>query len=196
MQKKITIIYLKDTNNNEQTPLGQEAETQQLAITDNNIVENIEEPSQKQVVDNEVDNNNYNNNDNTNDNTDINENVRVQKLVKCPKCNKQLTERGLKYYHKQCPPSDKYQKWRQRKVPLPEKLLKPKQEETQDPPQTPPPHPPTPPPSPPPSPPKLTRQTSLIDNYVKPNLNNPKLRIMQRKQQRHEQINRLFENAF
>ena len=88
------------------------------------IVENIEEPSQKQVVDNEVDNNNYNNNDNT----DINENVRVQKLVRCPKCNKQLTERGLKYYHKACPPSDTYQKGRQRKVPQPEKLLKPKQE--------------------------------------------------------------------
>ena len=131
-------------------------------------------------------------------------------MVRCPKCNKQLTERGLKYYHKQCPPSDKYQKGRQRKVPQPEKLLKPKQEDTQNPPQTPqvrgeklaptktsdslfcPPHPPTPPPSPP----KLTRQTSLIDNYVKPNLNNPKLRIMNRKQQRHEQINRLFENAF
>ena len=75
-------------------------------------------------------------------------------------------------------------------------MLKPKQYETQDPPQTPPPQ--TSPPTPPPSPPKITRLPSLLDNYDRPNLNadNPKLRVMQRKQQRHEHTNRLCENAF
>lgn len=207
MPKKITIVDIKPTDNNEQT---EEIETQQLAITDINTCENTTAEPEPQVIENEVDTTNntdiINNNDSTSNNTDnnentnietidTNENVRVQKLVKCPKCNKTLTERGLKYYHKACPPSDTYQKGRRRKVPQPEKLLKPKQEEAQ-PPLTPP--PPTPPQTPPPQPPKLTRQTSLIDNYAKPNLNadNPKLRIIQRKQQRQEQINKLFENAF
>ena len=43
MPKKITIVDLKSTNHNEQT---EETDTHQLAISDNNTVETIEEPPQ------------------------------------------------------------------------------------------------------------------------------------------------------